>query len=170
MNKTNKGGRTPDNVPFYFILLNNRPPSWNFVFKRFDHLGTAVLLAICEYMSRSKHFQLRLDPAFYALLERDHKITKEQFTEIVEYAISEVGLYDHFLYRRGSLFSIDLLRNYHNSGYFRNRKYKAADILSAINFLREKEPPLTLDDEFESLMNSLGSSKSEGDSDEERPL
>jgi hypothetical protein len=167
----NKGGRTPDNVPFYFILMNQRPASWYYVFKKFGHLGTATLLAMCEYMSKSKHFQLQLDVKFYAILERDHNIDIEQFKQIIEYAITEVGLYDQFLYERGSLFSLELLRNYNNSGYFRNRKYKASDILSAINFIREGQKPLTLEDEFEEIMNSLGtSSKNEDDYDEELPF
>lgn len=167
----NKGGRTPDNVPFYFILMNQRPASWYYVFNRYGHVGTATLLSLCEYMSKSKYFRLQLDSTFYAVMERDHRITKEQFTEIVEYAINEVKLYDRFLYDRGYLFSIELLRNYHNSGYFRNRKYKATDILKAINYLRENEPPISLDDDFETLMNSLGSTPTtEEDTYEELPF
>lgn len=167
----NKGGRTPDNTPFYFILMNQRPASWYFIFKKFGHLGTATLLAMCEYMSKSKHFRLQLDATFYVLLERDHNIGKEQYDEIIQFAINEVGLYDYCLYEKGYLFSTELLRNYHNSGYFRNRKYKAVDILSAINFIREGQKPLTLEDEFEQIMNSLGtSSKNEEDYDDELPF
>jgi hypothetical protein len=167
--KNSKGGRSVDHSAFYFSLRSQRDPSWHIVFQKFGHLGTAVLLANCEYMSQAKHFQLKLDSKFFSILYRDHQIEKDKFNEIIQYCIAEVGLYDNYLFEAGSLFSLDLLRNFHNSGYFRNRKFKANDILSAINFLRKGQKPLSLEDDFEQIMQSVASDTSIECDEEDQP-
>jgi hypothetical protein len=149
----NKGGRKIDYTAFFFLLNAHRHPAWYAIFLRFGHLGTAILLANCEYMCRARHFLLKLDTPFYAILERDHRITKEQYIEVLKYAISEGLLYDQILFEMGYLFSITFLKNFHESGYFKDRKHKAEDVISAINRLRKVKPFLSLEDEIDALLN-----------------
>jgi len=166
----NKGGRKIEYTAFFFILNAHRHPAWYAIFLKFGHLGTSILLANCEYMCRAKHFLVKLDNPFYAILERDHHITKEQYTEVLKYTISEGLMYDPVLFEMGYLFSITFLKNFHDSGYFKDRKHKAKDVLSAINQFRRVKPFLSLEDEIDALLNDRsGVSNSENDLDGEEP-
>jgi len=150
---SNKGGRKIEYTAFFFLLNAHRNSAWYDIFNQFGHLGTAILLANCEYMCRARHFLLRLDSPFYGILERDHKISKDQYVEVLNYAVSQGLIYDPVLYKMGYLFSVSFLRNFHESGYFKSRKYKANDVLDAINRFRNVKPFLSLEDEIDALLN-----------------
>lgn len=171
MEKQTKGGRVADNTAIFFSLPTRRPPAWFLVAEKFGHLGTAVLLANCEFLSSSRYFQLALVPSLYSSLRREHNINKDEYLSIVDYCADELFLYDRFLLDKGTLFSVDLLRNFHRSGYFKSRKYKADQILSGVNFLRPNQQQLTLEEHFEYLMSNIDQipelSDSSGDKDDD---
>lgn len=169
MEKQSKGGRIADNSAIFFSLPSRRNPSWFLVTEKFGHVGTAVLLANCEYLSSSRYFQLPMESSLFASLKREHNIHKEEYLEVVDYCADELLLYDRFLLNKGTLFSIDLLRNFHRSGYFKSRKYKAEQILNAVNYLRNDQHPLTLEEGFEFLMSNLDQipELSDGDKDDD---
>lgn len=170
MNNTNKGGRKAEYTAFFFLLNAHRHPAWYALFLKYGHMGTAILLANCEYMCRARHFLLKLDAPFYAILQRDHQITKEQYTEVLRYAISEGLLYDPVLFEMGYLFSTAFLKNFHDSGYFKDRKHKAKDVLSAINRFRKVKPFLSLEDEIDALLNEQpGDPESQNDLNQNLP-
>ncbi|MBK9317747.1 MAG: hypothetical protein IPM91_02150 [Bacteroidetes bacterium] len=137
--------------------------------EKFGHIGTAILLTNCENISSSKYFQLTLGPSFFSALTREYNIQKDEFMQVIDFCADELLLYDRYLLNKGTLFSVDLLRNFHKAGYFRNRKYKAEQILSGVNFLRPHQQPLTLEENFEYLMANLDQipELSDGDKDDD---
>jgi hypothetical protein len=151
----NKGGRVTDNTAIFFSLPSRRNPSWFLAAEKFGHLATAVLVANSEYLSSAHYFQLHLNASFYASLKREHGINRDEYLEVVNYCADELLLYDRYLLNNQILFSVELLRNFHRSGYFKNRKFKADHIINGVNFLRKTEEPLSLVEHFEYIMGNI---------------
>ena len=161
----NKGGRSVDHNPFFFVLNAHQPPEWYMIYLKFGHSGIVLLIAIMQHMCRSRNFLLRLENPFYVSLEKDYGINIEQCNEVLAYAVESTKIYDEFLFKKGMLFSVDFLRNFDHARYFRDRKFKANQILDAINELREGQPPLTFEDPLEKIMlNAMKNNSAQKDS------
>lgn len=147
------GGRKIDYNPIYFIYPSHMTPESLMIYEKFGHMGIVLQLAISQHLCQARYFLLKMDAKFYATLKRDYGIAIETCNEVLEFIIDSTDLYDKYLFDQGFIFSVDFLRNFHKAKYFRDRKYSANDILSAVNKLRDGQEPLTLKDEIEKLMD-----------------
>lgn len=150
----NKGGRVAQKNAIYFSSPAQRDGNLRLAKKKFGSLAIDVHYLACERMCSSDFFLLHLSPKFFQLIEQEDGITKDEFTTVISYCTKELQMYDAVLYEHGYLFSISFLRFFEAAGLFRNRKYKANDILRCANHFRPGVAPLTLEDELEIIANS----------------
>ncbi len=138
----------------YFTLPGHRDPNWSLAKVKFGSVGIDILLISHEWLCRSDFFLLILTPKFFQLIKKDEGISKDEFVEVITYCIDELQMFDPILFKNGFLFSINFLRYFEAAGLFRNRKYKANDILRCANHYRPGVDPLSLEDELEIIASS----------------
>ncbi len=151
---TNRGGRIAQKNALYFTLPSHREPNWRLIKAKEGSVGVDVLLAAHERMCSSSFFILNLTPLLFQILEQEDRIAEEDFTRVIKYCTLELHMFDEVLFQKGMLFSISFLRYFDAAGLFRNRKYKAKEILRCVNHYRPGVNPLTLEDELEIIASS----------------
>lgn len=138
---TSKGGRVAQKSAIFFTLPSHREPNWRLTKAKEGSVGVDVLLAAHERMCSSNFFILNLTPILFQILEQEDRIEEEDFTRVIKYCALELHMFDEVLFQKGMLFSISFLRYFEAAGLFRNRKYKAKEILRCVNHYRPSVPP-----------------------------
>jgi hypothetical protein len=124
-----KGGRIAKSNAEYFTMPGHRSDELRALKLEKGSLGVDIYLAIYEKICVSDYFLWNyLKQYKLKVFATDNGFDPIEFCEILEYMVTELGLFDTDLYNQGFVFSRQFVLQFAAAGLFMNRKIKAEDI------------------------------------------